>query len=164
MPAPTAAEVLGALSTCGREACPDMARRVAREILAFGCVDRAAAALAEDDAHDLLSHLLAYRAAVAELADPALRIARLKREAADLDARAEPSWAEAAEFAGKAAFRRLQGESDLASTFLRRAAAAEQTAAVLEARAFAKRLEAAALQASATGRDSLSAALKTIAA
>jgi hypothetical protein len=164
LPTPTAAEVLDAFLSCGRDACPDAARRIAREIAAYGSLEQAAAGLAEDDAHALLSDLLAYRAALAERADPALRLARLYREAADLDARAEPCWAEAAEFAGRAAFRRIQGESDLVSTFERRAAAAEQVAASLEDQAFARRLEAAGLQASLAGRDNICAALKTIAA
>jgi hypothetical protein len=83
---------------------------------------------------------------------------------ADLDARAEPLWAQSAEFAGKAAFRRLRGETDLAAAFQRRTEAAERVAADLEAQAFARRLEAAGLQASLDLRADLSSAMRTIAA
>jgi hypothetical protein len=161
---PTAADVLAALTAAGRVADRDAAQAVARVIAAYGDIDRAEAALANDEAHDLLAQLLAYRAAVAELADPVLRIARLEREADGLDARAEPSWTEAAEFAGKAGFRRLQGEGELAAVFQRRTEAAERLAAALEAQAFAKRLEAAGLRAALACRAGLGAVLRTIAA
>ena len=164
MPDPTAADVLDALTATGRSADSDAAEALVRVIVAYGGVGRAEAALANDEAHDLLCHLLTYRAAVAELADPALRIARLHREADDLDARAEPAWAEAAEFSGKASFRRSQGERELAGVFQRKTEAAERRAAALEAEAFAKRLQAAGLRASLAWRAQLGAALKTIAA
>ena len=86
------------------------------------------------------------------------------RKTMDLDARAEPAWAEAAEMHGKAAFRRLQGEHDLAATFQRRAHAAERFAAALEADAFAKRLEAARMQGDADRWAELTSALAAIAA
>jgi hypothetical protein len=146
LPHPPAASIVRALSSTGRDADPWRAERVARKIAAYGAIDLAVAALAHDEASDLLSDLLAYRAALAELADPALHAARLRRQARDLDARAEPAWAESAEFFGKARHRDLQGECDLAATFLRRAEAAERLAAAMEADAFALRLEAAALE------------------
>jgi hypothetical protein len=119
---------------------------IAAEIARYGGLAPAIAALAHDGS-PLLTELLAHQAALAEQADPARRVARLRTEAHDLDARAEPNWAEAAEMHGKAAHRRLQGDDDLAQSFLRRAHAAERCAAALEADAFAKRLEAAQLQA-----------------
>jgi hypothetical protein len=156
--------VRNALTATGRAADPEAVEAVCRVIAAYGCIDHAAAALAHDEAYGLLAHLLAYRAAVAEQADPLQRIVRLHREAADLDARAEPVWAEAAEFSGTAAFRRLRGEAELAALFQRRTEAAERVAADLEAQAFARRLEAAGLQASLARRAELAGALRTIAA
>jgi hypothetical protein len=164
LPAPTPAQVFDALTAVGRPLCLARAQGIAREMAVYGGLDRAAAALSHDAAHASRADLLAYRAALAELADPRLHIARLQREAADLDARAEPSWAEAADLAGRAAFRQLQGEFDLAAQFQRRALAAEQTAAELEAQAFAKRLQAASLQADAGHKTELQAALEAIAA
>ena len=164
MPSHTPAQVFDALIAVGRPLCMARAQGVAREIAVYGDIDRAAAALGNDGAHARLSDLLAYRAALAERAEPDLHIARLRREAADLDARAEPSWAEAADLAGRAAFRRLQGETDLAALFDRRALASEQVAAELEAKAFAKRLQAAAMQAAADQKAHFQAALLAIAA
>jgi hypothetical protein len=164
LPHPTPADVRDALAATGRATGPETAEAVCRVIAACGCIDRAAAALAHEEAYGLLAQLLAYRAALAEQSDPALRIARLHREAADLDARAQPLWVESAEFAGKAAHRRLQGETDLAALFQRRTEAAERVAADLEAQAFARRLEAAGLHASLARHADLSATLRTIAA
>jgi hypothetical protein len=164
LPHPTPADVWDALAATGRAADPEAAEAVCRVIAACGSIDHAAAALAHEEAYGLLSQLMAYRAAIAEQSDPAARIARLHREASDLDTRAEPVWAEAAEFAGKAAFRLLKGESDLAAVFQRRTEAAERVAAELEARAFSRRLEAAGLQASLALRADLAGALRTIAA
>jgi len=158
------ADIRAAFTAAGRAADPETADHLAREIKAYGGLDRAIAALANDEAQTLLSHLLAYRAALAEAVDPARRLARLKREASDLEARAEPLWAEAAAFAGRAAFRRLQGEPDLAELFQRKVDAAETLAADLEAQAFAKRLEAAVLDASRRVCQDLAAALQAIAA
>lgn len=159
-----AADILQTLTAAGSPACPRIADRIAREITTYGDIERAAAALAHDEAHGLLSELLAYRAALAERADADMRARRLRREAADLDARADPLWAEAAQLAGKASFRRLQGEHDLADAFQSQADAAERVAARLEAQAFAKRLEAAGLQAAHGSRAALAEALKAIAA
>jgi hypothetical protein len=164
LPHPTPADVREALAATGRATDPEAAEAVCRVIAACGGIDHAAAALAHDEAYGLLAHLLAYRAALAEEADPALRIARLHREASDLDARAQPLWAEAAEFSGKAAHRRLNGESELAALFQRRTEAAERVASSLEAQAFARRLEAAGLQAALTVRIDLAEVLGTIAA
>jgi hypothetical protein len=163
-PLPDAASILHAFAAVGRDISPDAARRLADEIAVYGDLERAALALANDDAHALLSDLLAYRAALAEFADPALRIARLRRQAADLDARAEPAWAEAAEFAGKAAHRRAQGETGLAHDFERRVVAAERFAADLEQQAFACRLQAALLQADSGRRDAFADLLTALAA
>jgi len=115
---------------------------------------------AEDAA--ALADLLAYRAALAEQADPTRRIARLRLEAEGFDARAEPIWRE--EFHGRASYRALQGEQELADQYLRRAQAAERLAAALEAEAFAKRLEASGLMADAAARRDLAGLLQTLAA
>ncbi len=140
-----------------------LSEALAAEIARYGGLERAITALA-NDASALLPEALAYRASLAEQADPARRIARLRTEAHDLDARAEPAWAEAADMHGRAAYRARQGERDLAETFLRRAHAAERFAAALEADAFAKRLEAAGLEVSARGRQEMTDLLETLAA
>ncbi len=147
MTCPTPAQIMQVLALTGRPAWPCRARATAREIRLYGSLDRAVAALGQDESSRLLSDLLAYRAGLAERADPALRIARLRRDARDLDARAGPAWAEAAEFTGRARYRQLQGDTDLAAAFLRRAEAAERLAASYEDRALALRLEADALAA-----------------
>jgi hypothetical protein len=159
-----AADILQTLTAAGCPACPRTAGRIARELTTYGDIERAAAALAHDEAHGLLSALLTYRAALAEQADPSLRARRLRREAADLDVRADALWAQAAQDAGKASFRRLQGEHDLAAAFQSQADAAERMAASLEAQAFAKRLEAAGLQADHESRTDLLDVLQSVAA
>jgi hypothetical protein len=136
---------------------------IAREMARYGGLALAIAALANDGS-PLLTDLLAYQSALAEQADPARRIARLRAEALDLDARAEPNWEEAAEMHGKAAHRRLQGEHDLAAAFLRRAHAAERFAAALEADAFARSLEATHLQAALQRRGGIVSLLEELAA
>ena len=133
------------------------------EIAIRGGLEQAIAALAADES-GLLAPLLAYKAALDDAAEPALRIRRLQRRAHDLETRAEPLWREAAEDAGLAAARRLRGEPGLAETFERRAAATEAFAAELEAEAFALRLQAARLDAEQTRRRDLMAALEGLAA
>jgi hypothetical protein len=156
-------DIQAALAAAGRDIEADQARRLAEEIGARGGLEAAVTALAADES-SLLSLLLAYRAALAEAAEPALRVRRLRRRARDLDARAEPLWREAAEDAGRAAARRLRGEIALADTFARRAAAAEALAAELEAGAFALRLQAAQIDAEQARRQDLMAALVGLAA
>lgn len=136
---------------------------LAHEIAARGGLEGAIAALAADES-GLLPELLAYRAALDEAADPALRICRLRLKAQDIDARAEPLWRDAADDAGLAAARRLRGETALAETFERRAAAAQALAAELEAEAFALRLKAARLEAEQARRQDLVRALEGLAA
>jgi hypothetical protein len=143
---------------------PSDIARLAAEIAAHGGPERAAAALANDESSDLLTLLLARRADLEELADPALAVARRRREAEDLDARAEAAWAEGAEFAGKAAARRLTGDVDLAAAFQRRAEAAESLAFTLEDQALALRLQAARSEASHHRRRDLIEALGGLAA
>lgn len=142
----------------------DQAQRLAEEISARGGLEAAASALAADEPSNLLSLLLAHRAALAEAAEPALRIRRLRRKAQDLEVRAEPLWREAAEDAGLAAARRLRGETALAETFERRSTAAETLAAELEAEAFALRIEAARIEAAEARRLDLMEALTGLAA
>jgi hypothetical protein len=158
------ADVLAVWVAADGPADPRFAERIAREIHAHGDLDRAIAALANDDAHALLSDLLAYRSALGEMADPRRRLARLCQDADDLDARAEPLWAEAANCAGRASFRRSQGETELAVAFQRQAEAAERVAAALEADAFSKRLEAAGLQAALAAQDAFDELLNAVAA
>lgn len=142
----------------------DQAVRLASEIVARGGVEAAVAALATDESSNLLSLLLAYRAALAEAAEPALRVRRLRRKAQDLDARAEALWREAAQDAGLAAARRLRDEAALAETFQRRAAAAEALASEIECEAFALRLQAAQIEAEHGRRQGLTEALTGLAA
>lgn len=162
MPPPL--EIQAILAAAGRAIDADQALRLAEEIRARGGVESAVAALAADESSSLLSLLLAYRAALAEAAEPALLVRRLRLKAQDLDARAEPLWREAAEDAGLAAGRRLRGEAALAETFERRAAAAEALAAEHEAEAFALRLRAAQIDAEQARREGLMEALTGLAA
>ena len=160
----TADDVLNTLRTAGRPATAECAVRIINDIRAYGGLDPAIAALANDEAASALADLLAYRAALAEQADPARRIARLRLEAEGLDARAEPMWAESAQFHGRAAYRALRGDPELADQYLRRAQGAEGLAAALEAEAFAKRLEAAGLMADAAARRDLTRLFHALAA
>ena len=160
----TTDDVLNTLQTTGRPASLEGARRIINEIGAYGGLDRAIAALANDEAAAALADLLAYRAALAEQADPARRIARLHLEAKGLDVRAEPMWAEAAQFHGRAVYRAQQGDPDLADQYLRRAQGVEGLAAALESEAFAKRLEAAGLIATTAARRELTGLLHALAA
>jgi hypothetical protein len=157
-------DIQAALAADGRGIDAGQAQRLAAEIQARGGLDAAVAALAADEASGLLSLLLAYRAALAEIAEPALRACRLRRMAQDLDARAEPLWREAAEDSGRAAARRLRGEPALAETFARRADAAEVLAAELEAEAFDLRLQAVRIEAERARRLDLMEALTGLAA
>jgi hypothetical protein len=157
-------DIQSILASAGRTIDADQAQRLAEEIGARGGLDDAATALAADESSALLSLLLAYRAALAEDAEPALRIRRLKLKAQDLDARAEPLWREAAEDAGLAATRRFRGETALAENFERRAAASEALAVELETEAFALRLQAARIEAGEARRLDLMEALTGLAA
>lgn len=142
---------------------PDLPSTLEQEIAARGGLEPAIAALAADES-GLLPQLLALRACMDEAAEPALRVRRLRLQAQDLEARAEPLWREAAEDAGLAAARRLRGEARLAETFERRAAATETLAAELEAQAFGLRLEAARIEAEDARRQELVMALEGLAA
>ncbi len=161
---PSPAEVQRVLSLTGCSAGLEAAESICAEIRTYGSVALAAAALAQDEATGALAALLAYRSALEELADPAQRIARLRLQAQDLDARAEPAWTEAAEFAGKASHRARQGEDDLAGAFAQRAAAAERLAAELEAQALTLRLQARALEAAQARREDFLLVLNSLAA
>jgi hypothetical protein len=161
---PCAGTLIRTLEACGQACDPRTAERLAHEIAACGGLDAAASALAVDEATGLLSRLLALRAALEEQDDPDRRIRRLRLQAQDLDAKAEPLWRQAAEFAGKAAARRLRGEAELAAGFEARVVAAERLAAELEAQAFALRLQAGRLEASSQRRHRLLAAMAGLAA
>ncbi len=161
---PSVPDIQAVLAAAGRAISADEALSLAAEIRTRGGLEAAVTALAADESSTLLSLLLAYRAALAEAADPALRVRRLRQKARDLDARAEPLWREAAEDAGLAAARRLRGEAALAGAFERRAAAAEALAAELESEAFALRLQAAGIEAGEARRQDLVEALTGLAA
>lgn len=161
---PSPLDIQAVLAAAGRATSPDQVQRLAEEIRARDGVEAAAAALAADESAGLLSLLLAYRAALAEAAEPALRVRRLRQKAQDLDARAEPLWREAAEDAGLAAARRLRDEIALAETFERRAAAAETLASELEAEAFALRVQATRIEAQQARRQDLIGVLTGVAA
>jgi hypothetical protein len=161
---PSPLDIQRALAAAGRTVDADHALSLVEEIRARGGLDAAVAALAADESSGLLSLLLAYRAALAEAAEPALHVRRLKRRAQDLDARAEPLWREAAEDAGLAAARRLRDEAVLAETFEHRAAAAEALATEFESEAFALRLQAARIEAEQARRQDLMQALASLAA
>jgi hypothetical protein len=161
---PQPLDIQAALAVSGQAVAVDQACRLAEEIAARGGLDAAVAALAAEESSGLLSLLLAYRAALAEAAEPDLRILRLRQMARDLEARAEPLWREAADDAGRGAARRLRGEVALAEIFEHRASTAEALAAELEAEAFALRLQAEGLQAERTRRADLMEALTGLAA
>ncbi len=114
----------------------ERAQALAREIATYGDLEPAIAALAHDQAFRALDDALAYRALLRERENPGRRIDRLLGEAADLDARADPAWAEAADWHGRAAFRRARGDFELAEQFRARAVAAEHIAGGYEEQAF----------------------------
>ncbi len=110
------------------------------EIRTYGDLERAICALAHDQAYAALADALACRALLIEQNDPARLIERFLREARDLDARAEPAWAEAADFSGRAAYCRSRGDCDLADQLDGRARASQSLAAECEEQALQKRL------------------------
>ncbi len=89
--------------------------------------------------------LAEYRAAKEAAETPQLRASRLIRQALDKEVIAETCDAEAAEFHGKARYREIQGEHDLAATFRQRAQGAERYSTKLYAEAEAFRSEAYAI-------------------
>jgi hypothetical protein len=123
---------------------PADAERLHAAIGTAGGLDEAISLASHDQARPLLDALLALRSALEEEADPALRAARLRTRARALDHRADRLFAEAAEFFGKAAYRRARAEAALAEDFQRRAEAAEAAGEALYAQAAAQRLVAAA--------------------
>jgi hypothetical protein len=139
---------------------PDRAQALAHEIATYDGLEPAIAALTHDEAYRVLDDALGYRTLLSERDDPDRRIGRLLSDAVDFDARAEPAWAEAADWRGRAAFQHARGQTALAEQFERRALAAERVAAKYEEQAFDRRLKAAELKA---GR-SLSQALRDLAA
>lgn len=141
--------------------CSDVpAQTVADAIAAAGGLEPAVALAAHDDRCGLLAALLALRAEAEEEADPKLRVARLRTRAAALDDRAERLFEQAAEFFGKAAFRRLRDEGDLGDVFSRRAEAFEAGGVDLAEQACDLRLEAGMLE----GRLARAAGIAVIAA
>jgi hypothetical protein len=137
------AAILAVFTRGGCPLRPERADALADEIKTYGGLEPAIEALPHDEAYVVLRDALAYRALLHEQCAPELRIGRLLREAQDLDARAAPAWAQAAELRGRAVYRRRQGDIELAAQFQARALAAEALAAELEERALLKRLQAA---------------------
>lgn len=130
------------------------------EIQTYGDLERAISALAHDQAYSALADALAYRALLIEQNDPERLIARLLRQAKDLDARADPAWTEAADFSGRAAYCRSRGDFDLADQLDGRARASQSLAAECEEQAFRKRLQVAEM----TAQFDLSRMLRSLAA
>ncbi len=147
--------IAGLFALAGRPISAARADALAREISTYGGLDRAIGALAHDEAYLILNDAMAYRALLNERDDPGRAIARLLREAQGLDARAAPAWTQAAELFGRAAYRRAQGDRDLADQFQARALAAQILAAELEEQAFLTRLQAAQLKADLSLCDTL---------
>lgn len=139
--------VLALFRQAGRPLSAERAGALAREIAIYGGLDQAVAALAHDEAFRALDDALAYRALLNERDDPDRLIVRLLRQAGDLEAQADPAWAQAADWRGRAAFRRARDERALAARFEARALAAERIASELEEQALNTRLRAAELKA-----------------
>ena len=152
---PTADQIFVQFSEAAISLTYARAQQLAEEIAAHGGLDQAIAELGHDEAAAGLDDALAYRAFLAEGRQPQALISRLLRQARDLDARAEPAWADAGSLRGKAAYRCHQGEHHLAETLLVQARAAERFAAKLEEQAFGLRLQAAGLEAQAALRAAL---------
>lgn len=141
------ASILQTFSIAGREITPSRAEAIAVALACNPDLNACIAMASHADAFELYSDLIAFSSAKAERANPPLLIARLEREAGDLDRNAVPLWAQAAEFHGKATFRKAQGETDLAEQFTTRANACEKLASEYEHKAFSLRLLPAALKA-----------------
>ena len=152
---PTAASIAATLASAGRIVDRKQAEALAADLACYGAVDLTAAALSNDDAFDRLRVALGYKVALAEVANPSGRIARLRTEAADLDYRAAKSMEEGASFAGRAAYRLAQGEHDLAADFQRRADVCERQGATLTDQASELRAEADQLAAADQRRGSV---------
>jgi hypothetical protein len=148
---PSPDQILSLFRASGAPLSAQRARRLAEEIAAHGGLDSAIAALDHDQAYQQLDDALAYRALLSEAEVGAQAVIdRLLRQARDLDARADPAWAEAADLRGKAAYRSARGEPRQALWMQAQASAAERFAADLEEQAFRLRLDAARRQAAAS--------------
>jgi hypothetical protein len=156
----TTAAVQATFVAACRDLPEEAAAQIAHALQGGGALDSLIAQAAHDGAEDPLRDLLAYREAVREQADPPRLLARLIAEGADLDHRSDRLAEQAAEFFGKAAYRRLRADCHLAADFQRRAEAAEQAGAGLRERAFKLRLEADRLRA----RTAQATALHTVVA
>lgn len=143
----TAAQIARTFAHAQREITHDQCVSIAGQLQTWGNVDTAVSAASAHFQWDAQGDMLAYRAALKEVADPQLIVARMKRQAADLDAQEEPLRIEAAEFWGKAAYRQRQGEEFLAAGFRKQAHAAERIADRWMLEAIKLRLGAASLEA-----------------
>ena len=139
----TASRIQSAFTDTFRPLAPERAAVLAGRIAAADDLDAAIEQAGHEDAA-ALRDLLGLRAAQAERTDPPRLIGRLLHEAAGLDRRADALCDEAAEFFGKAAYRRAR--ADLAAEHLARARAAEAAADDLREAALTTRLHAARVQ------------------
>lgn len=141
---PTAQEIQDTFIAAEREPLPlDRAAHVARHVEAWG--DNARLAFDGHETH-LRTDYLAYRAASVEAKDPGARAIRIRREAADLDYRAQRHRLTADDYAGRVAYQRYRGEHALANEFEAQAAAAEANFAEAENTAHRLRIRACELE------------------
>lgn len=159
-PGPSADSIVLLFARAGQPLESARAHALSCEIQTYGDLERAISALAHDQAYSALADALAYRALLIEQNDPQRLIARLLRQAKDLDARADPAWTEAADFSGRAAYCRSRGDFDLADQLDGRARASQSLAAECEEQAFRKRLQVAEM----TAQFDLSRMLRSLAA
>lgn len=142
----------------------ERAVRVARAVSRFGNLGNAIAMARHEDDFDLMGELLQHERAQLEAADPSLKIARLHREAASLDARADDCIREGAAFAGQAAMRRQRFGDDegFAEILQHKAEARDRLAIKYGDQAFALKLEAAGIIAQEDLKACLTGAIRSI--
>lgn len=133
---------------------PAPVQDVAPIIARFGGIEDAIRYSANNGDHDTLEALLAEKDRQEEAADPLLAAKRLRQRGAVLDASGERMNKQAAEFYGKAAWRRQRGEADLAQGFQAQADAAQALSdarydEAAKLRAEARKIERRAANASA---------------
>lgn len=148
----TAAEIQATFDAVKIAVEPGQVERLVAGLKSYGTVERLIEALRVDFATEALVPAISYQAALAEQANPILTVERLRREAENLDAKAEQSVLEGAEYAGKAAFRRQQGSADLAENFQVMADARDRCAVNWTNEACDLRVRAAQIEASVEAR------------
>ncbi len=136
----TEARIREAFAATGRSITPDRLRTAAAWLADAKSLDGAIAAAAHDNVFAVQDDLIAYRRARDEQRDPAQLALRLAKEAQALERQAAREDSEAAEFFGKAAWRRLMNDPALGQSFQARAEAIERCAARRRDEAQDKRL------------------------